>query len=100
MTPDHQSLKDRELCLSHLGVHVGAVQIDLAAVRVNQVAHFSDVFLKHAEGGGVGEHHGCQVSLVFVHLQQSSSVHILVMRSGEPSAQTLPDQCQSAFADP
>lgn len=89
----------RYLCLSHLGVHVGAVQIDLAAVRVNQVAHFSDVLLKHAKGGGVGEHHGCQISLVFVHLQESSRVHILVMRSGEPSAQTLPDQYQSAFVD-
>lgn len=89
----------RHLCLSHLGVHVGAVQIDLAAVCVNQVAHFSDVLLKDAEGGGVGEHHGCQISLVFVHLQESSSIHTLVMRSGEPSAQTLPDQYRSAFVD-
>lgn len=36
---------------------------------MNEITHFSDVLLKHAEGGGVGEHHGCQARLVFLHLK-------------------------------
>lgn len=54
---------------SHLSVHVGAVQVDLAAVGVDEITHLPDVLLKHAEGGGVGEHHGCQAGLVFVRLE-------------------------------
>lgn len=54
----------------HLGIHVGAVQVDLAAVGVDEITHLPNVLLEHAEGGGVGEHHGCQAGLVFVHLER------------------------------
>lgn len=37
---------------------------------MNEITHFSDVLLKHAKGGGVGEHHGCQTRLVFIHLKE------------------------------
>ncbi|MNH90807.1 hypothetical protein D3C73_433520 [compost metagenome] len=39
-----------------LRVHVGAVQIDLTAILVNDVAHLLDGLLVHPVGGGVGHH--------------------------------------------
>ena len=39
-----------------LGVHVGAVQVDLAAVLVDQVADLGDGALEDAVGAGVGDH--------------------------------------------
>ncbi len=39
-----------------LGVHVGAVDVDLAAMTVNDGARFANPFLEHAVRGGVGEH--------------------------------------------
>src|SRR5690606_19246569 len=41
---------------SHLGVHVGAVHVNLAAVRVHDGAYFADALFEHAVGGGVGGH--------------------------------------------
>ena len=41
---------------SNLRVHVGAVQIDLTTVLVNDVAHLLDGLLIHPVGGGVGHH--------------------------------------------
>ena len=38
------------------GVHVGAVGVHLAAVRVDDLADLDDVFLEHAVRGRVGDH--------------------------------------------
>lgn len=37
---------------------------------MDEIAHLPDLLLKHAKGGGVGEHHGGQAGLVFVHLKE------------------------------
>ena len=39
-----------------LGIHVGAVHVDLAAVGVDDGADFLDGFLKDAVRGGIGDH--------------------------------------------
>ncbi len=39
-----------------LGVHVGAVHVDLAAVVVDDAADFLDGFFEDAVGGGIGDH--------------------------------------------
>lgn len=54
---------------SHLCVHISTVQVDLSSVLVDEIADIINALLKHTEGGGVRDHHGCQVSLVFVHLR-------------------------------
>nr|GEZ22423.1 hypothetical protein [Tanacetum cinerariifolium] len=38
------------------GIHVGAVDIHLAAVVVNDAADFADTFFEHTVGGWVGDH--------------------------------------------
>src|SRR5690606_28333188 len=38
------------------GVHVGAVDVHLAAVGMDDLADFADAFLEHAVGGRVGDH--------------------------------------------
>lgn len=58
------------LSSAHLGVHIGTIQVHLAAVLVNKITHFSDMLLKHAKGGRVGEHHGCQTCLVLIRLEE------------------------------
>lgn len=35
---------------------------------VNEVTHISNLLFKHTIGGRVGDHYGCQVLLVLVHL--------------------------------
>src|SRR5690242_11757854 len=47
-----------------LGVHVGAVHIDLSAVGVDNVANFADGFLEHAVSAGVGDHEAGEVVFV------------------------------------
>src|SRR5690606_40865047 len=41
---------------AHQCVHIGTVDIHLAANRMNHVAQLGDTFFKHAVGGGVGHH--------------------------------------------
>ncbi len=41
---------------SHLRVHVGAVEIDLAAMAVHDLADIADMLLEHAMGRGIGDH--------------------------------------------
>ncbi|CCK15585.1 hypothetical protein BN136_1595 [Cronobacter universalis NCTC 9529] len=41
---------------AHLGVHVGAVEVNLAAVLMHDVTHFADGFFIHSVGGRVGDH--------------------------------------------
>src|SRR5258707_1983491 len=43
---------------SDLRVHVGAVEIDLSAMAMYDVADLADVLLEHPMDGGIGEHHG------------------------------------------
>lgn len=66
-----ESLK--KLPFSHLCVHISAVQVNLTSVLVNEIAYISDVLFKHAKGGGVGDHHGCQTCFVLVHLQERAT---------------------------
>ena len=47
-----------------LGVHVGAVHVDLAAVVVDDLADLGDALLVDAVGGRVGHHQGSQLVLV------------------------------------
>ncbi|TNN44069.1 hypothetical protein EYF80_045726 [Liparis tanakae] len=65
--------------LAHLGVHVGAVQVHLASVLVDEITYVSDLLLKHAEGGRCLE--VCHVDVaVLVHL------HHLDLHAGHLSA--------------
>ena len=49
----------------HLGVHVGAVHVHLAAVRVHDLAHLPDRPLENAGGRRVGHHQRGERALVF-----------------------------------
>ena len=46
------------------GVHVGAVDVHLAAVVVDDPADFADTFLEHTVGGRVGDHQRGEVLAV------------------------------------
>jgi len=49
---------------ANLGVEVGPVHIDLAAMGVDDFADLSDGGLKYAMRRGIGHHYRCQVGLV------------------------------------
>jgi hypothetical protein len=49
---------------SDLGVHVGAIHVNLAAIVVDDAANFGDGFLEDAVGRGIGDHEGGEVVLV------------------------------------
>src|SRR3954464_7343150 len=51
-----------------LGVHVRAVHVNLATVRVNDLANLADRGFENAVGGRVGDHERGQVVLVGVGL--------------------------------
>ena len=66
-----------------LGVHVGAVHIDLPAVGVDDFADLLDGFLEHAVGGGVGDHQRGQVGLVRLGLgPQVGDVDVALLVAG------------------
>ncbi len=44
-----------------LRIHVGAVEIDLAAMAMHDVADLADVLLEHAVRRGIGDHHGGEI---------------------------------------
>src|SRR5258705_159529 len=44
-----------------LRIHVGAVEINLSAMLVDDVANVADVLLEHAVGRGIGDHDGGEV---------------------------------------
>ena len=44
-----------------LRIHVGAVEIDLPAMAMHDVADLADVLLEHAVGGGIGDHDGGEI---------------------------------------
>ncbi len=46
---------------AELGVEVGAIHVNLAAVFVGESADFGDGFLEHAVGRGVGDHEGGEI---------------------------------------
>ena len=56
------------LVQADLGVHVGAVHVDLPAVAVDDLADLLHVFLEHAMRGGVGDHQGGEIVLVLLGL--------------------------------
>ena len=49
---------------AHLRVHVGPIHIDLAAMRVDDLADVADAGLEHAMRAGVGHHQRCQLILI------------------------------------
>ena len=51
-----------------LRVHVGAVEIDLSAMAVHDVADIADVLLEHAVRRGIGDHHGGEVFRMLLRL--------------------------------
>ncbi|MNM52925.1 hypothetical protein D3C81_640150 [compost metagenome] len=51
------------------GVHVGAIQVHLAAVLVNDVADAGDGIFEHAVGRGVGDHQRSQLRPVLLGLE-------------------------------
>ena len=53
--------KTPRLADTHLGIEVGAIEIDLTAVAMDQRANVADALLKHPMGGGVGDHQGGQL---------------------------------------
>lgn len=53
---------------SHLGVHVGTVQVDLTAKVMDHLAEFLDAFIEDAIGRWVRHHDGTKPVLVLVHL--------------------------------
>src|SRR5439155_23507854 len=50
---------------AHLRVHVGAVEIDLSAMLVDNVADVADMLLEHAVGRGIGNHDRGEVFRMF-----------------------------------
>jgi hypothetical protein len=52
---------------TYLGIHVGAIQINLASMVMNQLANLFHLFLKNPVGGRVGDHEGCQLIGMFSH---------------------------------
>ena len=47
---------ETRLAQAHLGVEVGAIEVNLAAAGVHQLADTANSRLKHAVGGGIGDH--------------------------------------------
>ena len=45
----------RQTAETHLGVHVGTVEIDLTAVLMHDVAYLADALFEDPVGGGVGD---------------------------------------------
>ena len=43
-------------CQANLGVHVGPVHINLAAIFVNNVTNFLNLVLKNTVGAGISDH--------------------------------------------
>src|SRR4029453_11778031 len=69
-----------------LGVHVRAVHVNLAAVRVDDFANLADGFLEHAVRGRIGDHQAREVGLVRLGFRaQVGDVNIAVgvARDGE-----------------
>src|SRR5690606_20307694 len=65
------------------GVEVGAVDVHLPAVLVDDVADLADAFLEHAVGGGVGDHQGGQALVVGFGLgAQVVDVHVAAAVAG------------------
>ena len=63
-----------------LGVHVGAIHVDLTAVGMNDAANFGNLLFKDAVGGGVSDHERGQVGAVLFGLgAQIGQVHIAIL---------------------
>ena len=67
-----------------LGVEVGAVEIDLAAMGVDDAADVADLLLEHAVGGRIGDHDGGELVGMLLRLcLQIGDVHIAVVAAGD-----------------
>ena len=67
-----------------LGVHVGAVHVNLAAVFVDDIADVFDARFEHAMRAGVGDHDGGEIFLVlFCLFLQVGHVDIAVIVAGD-----------------
>ena len=62
---------------ANLGIHVGAIHVDLPAVFVDDSADFQDALLKDAMRGGISHHHGAQRFFVRSALARRSAISIL-----------------------
>ena len=69
---------------SDLRVHVGAVQIDLTAVPVHELANLDDARLEHAVGRRIGDHDGGQRFRMALGLgAQIIDVHVAAFVAGD-----------------
>ena len=72
-----------------LRVHVRAVHVDLAAVRVNDLADVLDAFFEHAVRGGVGDHQARRVRRRAARLWLCRSATSMLPLSSQATATTL-----------
>ena len=63
-----------------LRVQVGAIEIDLPAMAVNDVADFANMLLEHAVGRGIGDHDGGEVSACCSAFARKSATSTLPLR--------------------
>lgn len=62
---------------------------------VNQITHISDLLFKHTIGGRVGDHDGCQVLFVLVHLEAGRETEEKVSKAHKaPSRHDLYESAQ------
>ena len=72
------------LCQSEQGVEVGAVDVDLTAVAVDEVAHVADALLVHPVRRGVGHHdRGQAVSLCLTLVTEVTKIDPAVIECGD-----------------
>ena len=66
-----------------LGIHIGAVQVDLPPMRMHDLAHSANVFFKHSMRRGIGNHHGGQAASMLGRLRlKISKIHIAPLIAG------------------
>src|SRR3979411_1324956 len=52
-----------------LRIHVGAIEIDLSAMAMHDLANLAYVLLEHAMGRGIGDHHSGEILAVLLSLR-------------------------------
>ena len=82
------------------GVEVGAVDVDLAAVGVDDVADLADALLEHAVRRRVGDHEGRQPVGVLVGLGPKSSTSTLPCWSQATTTTRMPAMTAEAALVP
>ena len=82
------------------GVEVGAVDVHLAAVLVDEVADLRDALLEHPVGGRVGDHERGEVGAVLVTLASRSSTSTLPSSSQATTTTRIPAMTADAALVP